>query len=149
MIITQKRYKFGGDFTLSRLAVDGVPMSQCQYILEDKVREVEGMEVEKWKIPKETAIPTGRYKVIIDLSQRFGRLMPHLLNVPGFSGVRVHAGNTSHDTEGCLVTGKERDEKNGEVSGSRVARDALQDKISKALDNGQDVWWEVTGLPDV
>ena len=145
MIITQKRYLFGDDFTLSRLAIDGIPFTPCGYILEDKVREIVGMPVAKWKIPRETAIPAGKYSVVIDLSQRFGKRMLHLLDVPGFEGIRVHSGNTSHDTEGCLITGKERDEKNGEVSGSRVALAPLFNRIENSLQHGVPVWWIVEG----
>lgn len=146
MVITQKRYLFGGDFTLSRLAIDGIGFTSCPYILEDKVRESPGIPVEQWKVPRETAIPVGRYKVVIDLSQRFGKRMLHLLDVPGFEGIRVHAGNTSHDTEGCLITGKERDEAHGEVSGSRVALAPLFNRIEHVLQHGEPVWWIVEGL---
>lgn len=148
MIITTKRYVFGDDFTLSHLAIDGIGFTPCPYILEDKVREVSGMPVEKWKIPRETAIPVGRYAVTIDMSQRFGKRMLHLLDVPGFEGIRVHAGNTSHDTEGCLITGKERDEKHGEVSASRQALSLLFPRIESALQHGEPVFWVVEGLPN-
>lgn len=147
MYINQKRYLFGDDFTLSRVYEDGVLMKTCPYVLEDVVREVPGKPVKDWKIPRETAIPVGKYKVVIDVSQRFGKRMMRLLDVPGFEGIRIHAGNTSHDTEGCLLTGKERDEKHGEVSGSRIACAALFDKVDKALNKGDDVWWVVEGLP--
>lgn len=146
MIIKSKRYLFGDDFTLSRIYIDDSFYPAFPYILEDKVREVEGMPVSQWKIPKETAIPVGKYKVVIDMSQRFGKRMMHLLDVPGFSGIRVHSGNTSHDTEGCLLVGKERDEKHGEVSGSRIAWQALFDKVDKALGNDEEVFWIVEGL---
>ena len=143
MIITSKRYKFGDDFTLSRVAIDGLAFDGCPYFLEDKVREVPDHTVAEWKIPSETAIPAGRYKVVIDMSKRFGKRMIHILNVEGFGGVRIHAGNTSHDTEGCLIAGKERDEKNGEVSGSRIASDALFKKVDAALLRGEPVWLEI------
>jgi len=143
MEIIQRRYLLGEDFTLSRISINGEWPVSCPYILEDKVREVKGMPVEKWKIPRETAIPAGRYKVIIDMSQRFGKRMLHVLDVPGYSGIRIHAGNTSHDTEGCLITGKERDEKHGEVSGSRISCQYLFDRIEKALAKGETVWWTI------
>jgi len=147
MKIVQLRYLFGADFTLSRITVDGVPFAGCPYILEDKVREVAGVPVEKWKVPRETAIPVGVYEVIIDMSNRFKKLMPRLVLVKGFEGVRIHAGNTSHDTDGCLIGGKERDEKHGEVSGSRVAVAALVTRIDAALSRKELVQWRVDGLP--
>ena len=147
MIITSKRYKFGEDFTLSRLAIDGVQFDSCGYVLEDKVREQVGMAVAKWKIPAETAIPVGRYAVKKTMSNRFGKLMWQLMDVPGFEGIRVHSGNSSHDTEGCLIVGKERDEKNGEVSGSRIGIAALTLRMDSAWEHGEPIFWVVSGLP--
>lgn len=83
--------------TIGELTVDG--LFQC-YTLEDKEREV--------KIKSETAIPRGTYKVIINQSARFKTLLPLLLDVPGFEGIRIHPGNTNHDTEGCILVGKTR-----------------------------------------
>lgn len=83
--------------TIGELTVDG--LFQC-YTLEDKEREV--------KIKSETAIPKGTYKVIINQSARFKTLLPLLLDVPGFEGIRIHPGNTNHDTEGCILVGKTR-----------------------------------------
>jgi hypothetical protein len=71
------------------------------YTLEDVVREV--------KIPRETAIPYGHYEVITNYSVRFKRVMPLILNVPGYSGVRIHSGNTSANTEGCPLVGFTKD----------------------------------------
>lgn len=71
--------------------------------LEDVVREVPGQPVASWKIHGKTAIPRGRYRVIVDHSEHFGKDLPHLLDVPGFDGVRIHGGNTAADTEGCVL----------------------------------------------
>ena len=75
------------------------------YTLEDTDRQLEsGGE----KIKGKTAIPRGEYKVTNSMSNRFKRIMPEVHNVPGFSGVRIHGGNTEADTEGCPLLGKRR-----------------------------------------
>lgn len=148
MRILQKRYKFGDDFTLSKLYIDGRWFDGCPYVLEDKVREIDGVAVETWKVPKETAIPVGRYIVKKTWSGRWKKMLWELTGVPGFTGIRPHSGNTSHDTEGCPILGKERDEKHGEVSGSRVARDALFRKMENADELGEQILWFVEGLPE-
>ena len=146
MKVLQKRYCFGDDFTISRLEIDNKPFSGCPYILEDVVREIPGQNVRIWKVKAETAIPVGTYQVEKTFSQRFGKPMYQLINVPGFEGIRIHGGNTSHDTEGCLITGKERDEKHGEVSGSRVAKEALEKVLDAAVARGEKIMWTVEGI---
>lgn len=91
--------------TLGVLFRDGV--FEC-FTVEDAIREVSGQPVESWKVPGETAIPFGRYQVVITQSQRFGRRLPLLLNVPGFDGIRIHPGNTAQDSEGCILPGRVR-----------------------------------------
>jgi hypothetical protein len=95
MVIQIKRLYRTNNSTIGELSIDG--KFEC-YTLEDKERDV--------KIKSETAIPKGTYKVIINQSTRFKRLLPLLLNVPGFAGVRIHSGNTNHDTEGCILVGQ-------------------------------------------
>jgi len=80
------------DTVISTVSVDGVFFCYC---LEDMPREV--------KIQNETAIPAGEYNCIISFSPRFKREMPILLNVPFFSGVRIHNGKDKNSTEGCLI----------------------------------------------
>ena len=95
------------------------------YSLEDTVRE-EGV-----KISGLTAIPEGRYRVIVDRSTRFRRAMPHILNVPNFEGIRIHNGNYPKDTEGCPLLGftKSKDF----VGDSRNAFNQFFDKLYMAL----------------
>ena len=74
-------------------------------MLEDAVREIPGKPVKEWKVQNKTAIPAGDYEVIISNSQRFRRPLPLLLGVEGFAGIRIHPGNSSANTEGCLLIG--------------------------------------------
>ncbi len=109
------------------------------YTLEDFVRP-EGI-----KIPGETAIPAGSYRVVITPSFRFQRALPLLLNVPNFEGIRIHPGNTDADTAGCILVGQER---GGEmILHSRAALDLLQPKIQAPLDRGEEVWIEIQNPP--
>ena len=75
------------------------------------------------KIKGRTAIPTGRYKMVINFSNRFQKEMPLLLDVPNFEGIRIHAGNTSEDTEGCILVGFDRID--GGIGKSRIAYEDL------------------------
>jgi hypothetical protein len=104
MILTVQRFKFLDKCTVGKLLFDGLEVGI--YTLEDKVREVEGQPPECWKVYGETAIPRGTYRVEITFSPHFGRELPLLYGVPGFLGVRIHAGNSDKDTEGCILVGK-------------------------------------------
>ena len=70
-----------------------------------------------------TAIPTGKYDVILTFSPRFKRVLPLLLSVKGYEGVRIHAGNTAEDTEGCLLVGENKEK--GKVLNSRATLEKL------------------------
>ncbi len=86
-------------------------------------------EIVKVKVKNETAIPKGTYKLVLDYSNRFKRIMPHILDVPGFDGVRIHSGNKKEDTEGCILLGKTRvgDDR---IADSRVAYAAFMAAIA-------------------
>lgn len=82
-----------------------------------------------------TAIPAGRYEVVVNRSPKFGRDLPLLLDVPGFEGIRIHSGNTPADTLGCLLPGGQASD--DFVGGSRVAFRLLFAKINAALQHEQ------------
>ena len=105
------------------------------FTLEDQVREP-GV-----KVPGATAIPPGRYQVLLTFSQRFQRLLPLLLHVPWFTGIRIHAGNTAADTEGCILVGQER--AGDQVLKSRAALEVLLLKLGPASKQ-DDVWITVS-----
>lgn len=129
MKIEVKRVLLGDSFTIGKLSVDGKFI--C-YTLEDKLREEIGVPVEQWKVIGETAIPKGTYPVSITMSRRFGKNLPLLGNVPGFSGVRIHTGNSSKDTEGCLLVGASWDGTSGWIGSSTVAMSQLFSLLDKA-----------------
>ena len=130
-IILTRRLSANG-WTQGQLSCDGV--HSC-YTCEDVIRPPGE------KVPGQTAIPAGRYQIIITDSPRFKRRLPILLNVPDFSGIRIHAGNTDRDTEGCILPG--RGFTPAGVTQSVLAFDALFARIDSALIVGEEVWIEV------
>ncbi|HMD14134.1 MAG TPA: DUF5675 family protein [Bacteroidota bacterium] len=88
------------------------------------------------KVQDKTAIPYGQYQVIITDSPHFGRPMPLLVNVPGFEGVRIHWGNTDHDTDGCILLG-ESIVREDFLASSRIVFDLFFPKLQAAIDSGE------------
>ena len=131
MNLTVKREHFGSTFTIGKIYKDEQFVG---YTLEDTVREELGVPVESWKVFGNTAIPVGSYKVIIDYSEHFKMKLPHILDVPGFQGVRIHTGNTSKDTEGCILVGSIWDGKSDWIGGSKTAFSPLLQLIEEATD---------------
>lgn len=120
----------------------GLGIEKPIYVAEDPVREpVGGCPVGKslpawvaeWKIKGKTAIPYGRYQLAWTPSTRFKRSTIQLLNVPGYDGIRVHAGNDAEDTEGCLLPGLLRQPSKIKVLQSVKAVKYLEDIIVPKL----------------
>ena len=91
-----------------------------------------------YKVKGRSAIPEGRYAVVTSYSPKFKAWLPILLGVPKFEGIRIHAGNTSEDTEGCILVGKNREV--GKVLDSRIWLHRLKQKIVEAKGRGEPVW---------
>lgn len=118
MKLLLQRLEFQPNRTFGALSIDGT--FQC-WTLEDVVREPGA------KVFGQTAIPFGEYRVALTRSERFQRVLPLLLAVPNFYGVRIHAGNTEADTEGCILVGTDRLATG--IGRSRVALDGLLAKM--------------------
>lgn len=130
MDIEVQRFEYGSNFTIGRFYIDGV--KQC-YTLEDVVR-APGVKVKAM-----TAIPVGTYKLILDWSPKYNRDMLHVLDVPMFDGIRIHSGNDSEDTEGCLLVGEDWAGGNW-ISGSKKAYNKIFPLIESALAKKEEVF---------
>jgi hypothetical protein len=124
--------------TIGALAIDGVFHS---WVCEDEIREVPGKPVAEWKVKHRTAIPQGTYGIVLKESPRLQRVVPWLVDVPGFSDVQIHPGNNVNDSSGCLLPGYTRYENS--VGQSRAAFEALLDRLLKATIKGEAITIEI------
>ena len=107
MKLQLKRLYLKPDYTIGKLYIDGVYF--CDTIEDTDRGLYQTMPITEIKAKKKqdiTAIPYGEYKVVLSMSPRFKKILPEILNVPGFTGVRIHSGNTQYDSSGCLILGK-------------------------------------------
>lgn len=129
--------------TIGTLDVDGTFV--C-HTLEDRVRRDDPTTVadEGQKVAGTTAIPAGRYRVMLTESDRViaGSLwsprpdnkLPLLVDVRGFTGIRIHSGNTDRNTEGCILVGRVRAV--DAIFESRPALTALIEQIGRGIEAG-------------
>lgn len=126
-------------YTISRLYVNG-ELFGCN-TLEDTDRglrqNMKISEIKSKKVYGETAIPCGSYECVYTYSNRFKKMLPLLLNVPGFEGIRIHSGNSAKDTEGCILIGLNL--KKGMVLNSREWTDKLIQTMKTAWDRKEKV----------
>jgi hypothetical protein len=126
MRLTLNRKEFTDKSTIGELFIEG--KFEC-FVLEDKDRKLETAG-EKAKVYGLSAISRGSYSIIISWSNRFKQLMPLLLNVPYFEGIRIHKGNVPEHSHGCLLVGNTKGKDS--IGGSAIAYDRLFKKLSAA-----------------
>lgn len=128
MEIILKRFPSTSNYTEGKLYINGAYFCDT---LENKDRGLDQsmseFEIRKRKIYAETCIPYGEYRVILSHSPKFKRILPEVLNVKGFEGIRFHSGNTTKDTEGCVLVGTKCGE--GVIANSKNTEQSLIQKI--------------------
>lgn len=137
MELTLNRIFLGSSATIGELLINDKHLCDT---LEDRVRP------EGEKVYGKTAIPEGIYEVKLTHSPRFKKILPEILNVPNFSGIRIHTGNSSKDTEGCILVGTWDGEKEDWVGNSRIAFDELMTLLEEATNNKEKVTITVKSL---
>lgn len=137
MELKLNRIFLGSSATIGELLVNDKHLCDT---LEDRVRP------EGEKVYGKTAIPEGTYEVKLTHSPRFKKTLPEILNVPNFSGIRIHTGNSSKDTEGCIIVGTWDGEKEDWVGSSKIAFDKLMSLLEEATNNKEKVTITVKSL---
>ena len=130
MKIEVNRIFKASNYTIGELSVNNNYVCDT---LEDKVR------VDGEKVYAETAIPTGTYTLALSYSNRFKKVMPEILNVPNFSGIRIHCGNSSKDTEGCLLVGKWDGKTENWISDSKNSYNKLYPLLEEAFNKKENI----------
>lgn len=107
MRLTLKRIANRKDYCIGKLYINGKyfcdTLEDVDRGLDDSMTEE---EIRSIKVKGQTAIPVGIYTVLLTYSPKYKKVMPLINNVKGYSGIRIHSGNSSKDTEGCLLVGK-------------------------------------------
>lgn len=126
-LILKTIYK-GERYTISHLFLG--PTYLCD-ALEDRVRNLP----DEVKVYGQTAIPAGIYKISLEYSPKFKRELPYLHDVPYFTGILIHAGNTDKDSAGCILVGENKVK--GHVVNSRYWEKTITDLLREAEENGE------------
>ena len=135
MELTLKRTVKHDDYTMGILSIEGVPFCNT---LEPTWRDI-GPRGWGIKIPGKTAIPEGCYPLYVTRSPKFGQWLPLVNHVPGFEGIRIHAGNTAEDTEGCILVGHALPKYRGRLFDSRLWLQRLLKRLGERPE-GEMMW---------
>ena len=143
MKLRLRRRYLGLEYTIGSLFIDGVYL--CDTI-EDKVRDYNQdgdlNDPGEEKVFGETAIPYGFYEIDLTMSPKFKRLLPIILNVKHFTGIRIHRGNTAKDSHGCPLVGENKAK--GKVLNSTKYEMLIVEAMLKAIRNQENMTIEVS-----
>ena len=138
----RKTYTIGRLYIREQVMDEYLPGYENKYFCDTLEPTWRDYEHGAYKVKGRSAIPEGRYAVVISWSPKFKQWLPILLGGPDFNrkwqGIRIHAGNTAKDTEGCILVGQNREV--GKVLDSRKWLYELKQKIVEAKDRGEAVW---------
>jgi hypothetical protein len=130
------------NYTIGKLSVDGERLCDT---LEDPVRDLSDYNHDgdfddpgEGKIYGQTAIPPGRYEIAVTESYRFKKRLPVLLDVPGFTAIRIHNGATAKNTDGCILVG--RNHKIGRLENGPYYETVLVQRMEEALKRGEQIF---------
>ena len=141
-IAKRKTYTIGRLYIREQVMDEYLPGYEDHYFCDTLEPTWRDYEHGAYKVKGRSAIPEGRYAVVISWSPKFKQWLPILLGGPEFNrkwqGIRIHAGNTAKDTEGCILVGQNREV--GKVLDSRKWLYELKQKIVEAKDRGEAVW---------
>lgn len=139
------REKYSSKSTVGGLLVNKKFLcNTLEDVVRDKNRDGDLLDTGEAKVYGQTAIPSGKYEVVITYSQRFKKYMPLLLNVAGYAGVRIHSGNKPEDTLGCILVGTAVG--NDWISESRNAYEALMKQL-QAAEKSEKIFLTIVDLP--
>ncbi|MDR1525983.1 MAG: DUF5675 family protein [Tannerella sp.] len=137
----QRRFR-GEGYTVGSLYIDGEYFCDTLEDVDRGLTQTMATEdIHRIKIPHETAIPTGVYRMTANLSPAKKRILPRLLDVPGFSGILIHRGNTKNDSSGCILVGENRVK--GKVVNSTPYEKRLVAILTEAQERGEETDIEV------
>lgn len=141
MRLRLERKYFKEDYTIGNLYVDGEFFSNT---LEDKNRDLNKngkFDNGEAKVYGQTCIPFGTYRIIVNMSPKFGRELPRLLDVPHFEGILIHRGNSPENTLGCILVGENKVK--GKVINSTPYEERLVRMMKESLSRGEDITIEI------
>ena len=138
MELKLKRLYKKSDYTIGKLYVDGEYF--CDTV-EDTDRglsqDMKNSTIDAKKIYGKTAIPTGRYSVVLSYSNKFKKTLPLLKDVLGFGGIRIHSGNTAEDSLGCIIVGENK------IKGGVINSRQTMEKLMYRLRNEKNITIEI------
>ena len=118
-------------YTIGRLYANGEFVCNTIEDVDRKLNQnMSATEIQRKKVAGETAIPTGTYAMKVTMSPKFKRELVEILNVPAFSGIRIHRGNTEKDSAGCLIVGENTAK--GRVTNSAKYEQMITEMVRKA-----------------